>query len=101
VHSLFAKKDVEFREEALARQKRLQVDKDQLILAQIKLQERLESAEKEIAVRQVKEKALIDSHQHQKERWDSERDDLHKRMVMLQHKDTQYQVTLRSAIVNL
>ncbi len=52
----------------------------------------MESAERELSAKQLKERATLEKEQQQKEKWETEREELQKKLVMLQHKDSQYQV---------
>jgi len=68
-------------------------DKDQISELKVRLQSRAEEAEKEITVGRAKERALLDNHRRAKEKLEGEKEELSKRLVMLQHKDSQYQVS--------
>jgi hypothetical protein len=50
--------------------------------------------EKEISGYQAREKAEQDKYRKLKQRLDMEKDELQKKLVMLQHRDTQYKVIL-------
>lgn len=85
------------------KQQRLKLDNNQLSLAYMKLQENLKEAEHEVKASHHRERfssiwhhlffsLMLQKHRKEKASWDSEKEDLQRRIVMLQHKDTQYQV---------
>ena len=88
-------KDIQYREDSIVKLRRLQSENDQLLISQVKYQDKVVSLEKELSSKINKERTLLEMMQDNKIKWDMEKEELIKKCNKIQHKETQYEHQIR------
>lgn len=81
-----------FQEELMLKERRLQSDKEHLQLNLTRIEEKLVQREREITFLQEKIDMGVKKFSEMKEKLENEKEQLHKKVAALQHKDMQYKV---------